>query len=280
MCPYSREARSGPKNVMSETLFKEIICQHSRMDSLRGVLIMLQNEPTLDPDFIDRIRIAKAMLGKSVEVFTVTNGSLLNRDYATALQDAGLDRIIVSIDAATKETYSRVRPGTSFEEVRKNTEDLIRIFPKGRVAVNFLRQRDNQGEMKAFVRYWSDRGAQVRFGNLTNRAGQLDAFKNLLPSSQRNALQKAIAPFFRRLIPCCPLPFETGCVLWDGRVTLCCHDWRPTEVMGDLSHEEALNVWNSERVNHHRRLLLSGRAEESTICRNCSLARHFRGYLT
>jgi MoaA/NifB/PqqE/SkfB family radical SAM enzyme len=74
-------------------------------------------EPLSHPDIVDMVRQIKA-LGSSVEL--ITNGTLLNKSLSTQLIDAGLDRLWVSLDGATPESYRDVRLGAALPEVLAN----------------------------------------------------------------------------------------------------------------------------------------------------------------
>ena len=63
------------------------------------------------------VREAKA-LGSSVEL--ITNGTLLSKAVSTELVAAGLDKLWVSLDGATPESYTDVRLGAALPEVLNN----------------------------------------------------------------------------------------------------------------------------------------------------------------
>ena len=276
-CPYpAKAALKKSRNVMPDDLFQETLRQFSRLGTVEKCVLMLQNEPFLDPRFPECVRTAKQILGTRTSVYSVTNGTAVTEKNAAALRDAGLDHIHVSIDSASEETFQKMRPGHDLRRVQAGAKTLLRTFGSGRVTVKFLQQSDNAGEEEAFERYWRARGAKVKFGKLTNRAGELDGFANLRTGTP-DLLRRALAPWMNRLIPCCPLPFTASCVLWDGRAILCCHDWGPKEAIGHLGMQSAEDIWNGPAINRHRRLLLEGRAKESPVCRDCSLAGAFWG---
>jgi MoaA/NifB/PqqE/SkfB family radical SAM enzyme len=276
-CPYPAKAASRQtRNMMPGDLFQETLRQFSRLGSVETCLLMLQNEPFLDPRFTERVRTARQILGARTFICSVTNGTAVTEKNAAALRDAGLDHIHVSVDASSEETFQKIRPGHDFGRVQEGAKTLLRAFGSGRVTVKFLQQCANAGEEEAFERDWKARGASVKFSKLTNRAGELDGFANLR-TSRPDPLRRAIAPWMNRLIPCCPLPFTASCVLWDGRAILCCHDWGPRETIGHVGGRGAEDIWNGPAINRHRRLLLEGRAAESPVCRECSLAGAFWG---
>ena len=56
-CPYPAKAASKTsRNVMSDDLFQETLRQFSQPGTVETCLLMLQNEPFLDPQFPERVR--------------------------------------------------------------------------------------------------------------------------------------------------------------------------------------------------------------------------------
>ena len=79
-------------------------------------------------------------------LFNETNWNWLKNKYET------ID-VQISVDAATKETYSKLRGG-NFDVLLKNLHMLAVLHRQGRIRkfkLNFLVQRDNFHEMIAFV---------------------------------------------------------------------------------------------------------------------------------
>jgi len=271
MCPYSSTHRQGPPTVMSDELFERVVRELHRAGTVRTICLMLQNEPLLDRRLGERVRVAREVFGDSLELVVVTHGALLTAERADELR--GFDRIEVSIDAARRETYEKIRHGLDYESVVANTR---RLLERGDtlVSVKLVLQRDNEGEEEEFARYWRSLGAAVSIDRLCNRAGSLDGFERLW--APRAGLVRRLAQrLLDRVVPCCPLPFTTAYVLADGRMVTCSHDWAPRDVVGDISSQPLEEIWNGDRLNHHRHLLWRRRTRESAVCRDCSLAGRF-----
>jgi len=276
MCPYGASGRSGPPNTMDERLYVRLLEQARRAGTTRRLALMLQNEPLLDESLAKRARQAKAILGPRCHVSTVTNGSLLTSDRADELAASGMDAIEVSVDAYRLETFERIRPGLDFETVVRNTQALLARPRRPSVAVRFLRQRDNAVEETQFVRYWKSHGGEVHLMMLSNRAGDVHAYDSIRMPNPRTP-SGHLRAMLGRFVPRCLSPFAAVTVLWDGRVLLCCHDWRPRDIVGDLTQQSLADVWNGEAMNHYRRLLWTWRTEESRVCRDCSVVRGAAG---
>ena len=274
MCPYSLVTKTGPANSMDDGLYRRILEQIRRTGTVKSFLLMLQNEPLLDRGFPDRVRVARESLGRSVHIGTVTNGAPLTPSRIDALAASGIDHVSVSIDAASEETYRRIRHGLDFRRVVENTVKLAERLGPQRVRVKFLRQRENEGEEKAFLRFWRRHGVRATFSEPSNRAGTLEFYENLR-KRRPDFWKRLVYPILNRLTPACPLPFSTLCILWDGRAITCCNDWEPRDTVGDLSSQTLSEVWRGEKINHHRHLLWTHRPNESSVCADCSLSESF-----
>jgi radical SAM family protein/iron-sulfur cluster protein len=273
MCPYSSRDKAVQTNVMDDDLFRRILNEISRFDTVKIVRLMLQNEPLLDRKLPSRARIAREVLGPSVQITTVTNGTPLTTVMIDALADSGIDRVSVSIDAIQEDTYRKIRQGLNFQRVLENTLALIERLGPRRVGVSFLRQPENEGEEGAFARYWRRHGVRLKFGRPTNRAGVLESFESVRQSP--DLWMKLVYPALNQFVPACPLPFYTACILWDGKPITCANDWGPRDTVGDLSTETLEQVWYGEKMNHYRHLLRTRRAQESLVCAGCSQAENY-----
>ncbi len=274
MCPYSSLTKTGPANVMDDGLYGQILDELRRTGSVKSFILMLQNEPLLDRQLPDRVRLARKALGRSVRIKTVTNGAPLTAAGIDALLASGIDHVMVSIDAIREETYDSIRHGLDFRRVVRNTLSLIERLGPRRVGVRFLRQRENEGEENAFASHWRRHGIGVLFTEPSNRAGWLESYERI-KKRRPDPWKKVVYPVLNRLVPACPLPFTSLNILWDGRVITCCNDWGPRDTVGDLTRQTVQQVWNGEKINHYRHLLWTHHAEQSLVCAGCSLSVRF-----
>jgi sulfatase maturation enzyme AslB (radical SAM superfamily) len=88
-----------------------------------------------------------------------TNGVLMEEKRFTDPMFRMLRFLAVSVDAATPESYAKVRRGGNFERLRKNLDWVNEALRAGRFQhpvyykVNFIVQRDNFREMADFARW-------------------------------------------------------------------------------------------------------------------------------
>jgi radical SAM protein with 4Fe4S-binding SPASM domain len=94
-------------------------------------------------------------------VYITTSGLLLNENNIEQMIRQGLNEIYISVDAATKETYERIRVGARFERVISNIKALNRAkeilgSKEPVLQLNFVLMRSNIRELPAFVRLAHD----------------------------------------------------------------------------------------------------------------------------
>lgn len=126
---------------------------------LRAYLFGL-GEPTLNRHLVDYVRELKS---HGVEVWFNTNGTLIDEEKAEALAVAGADRITVSIDGATAETYETIRRGARFDAVVRGIRSLVeaeRRHGRPRVDLSFVAMAGNIGELPRLVDLAAELGAR------------------------------------------------------------------------------------------------------------------------
>ncbi|MCR5235995.1 MAG: radical SAM protein [Lachnospiraceae bacterium] len=93
---------------------------------------------------------------KRQKLFLITNGVLLTEDKFDPLPKIyDYIELYISIDAATKETYNKLRPGGNWEKLMDNLEMLAEKNRQGllkRFRLQFVVQMDNYKEIPDFVR--------------------------------------------------------------------------------------------------------------------------------
>jgi len=97
----------------------------------------------------------------TIKIFT--NGTLLTEQKWNSLNCKDMIKWIrVSIDAATKETYEKIRRGGNFEQLVSNLEFLDRLKKEGKIKnleLTFVVQKENYKEMTNFVELGEEIGA-------------------------------------------------------------------------------------------------------------------------
>src|SRR4051794_19291276 len=147
-CPSGLRAFSRPTGMLKKDFFSDTIDQLSR--ELMYLVFYFQGEPYLNPDFLEMVRYAAL---KKIYTATSTNAHYLNDSNAKKTVESGLDRLIISIDGTTQETYEAYRIGGSLEKVIEGTRNVISWKKKlqsntPHIIFQFLVVKPNQHQIK------------------------------------------------------------------------------------------------------------------------------------
>ncbi len=265
-CPHESVSELFPEKIMSDSLFKKIIAEASGYSCVERLLLYMNNEPLTDPALAERIDYAKQML-PWVSLHILTNASLLTKETAEKLLSSKLDWIGISFHGIRKDTVERSM-GIPFENTLDNIRYLVKRSKqekKGKdyIALNYINHEFLSSKEKQDVRnFWKKEG----IGNINcleypiSRAGNVSG----------------IDPVYHKLdiIGCGSIwADEMMHIVEDGKVLLCCMDWKREVVLGDLNKESIYDVWNGRRQKVWA--MITGREQmpENFLCKKCEEAK-------
>jgi len=121
-CPYCFVSAGKRKNAptISKQNFTRIV--DLLADSGTLGICLCGGEPTLHPDLLEFISYAKDY-GMTVNM--VTNGTLINREFANRLAKAGIDLVQVSMDGSRAEIMDRLRGKGTYDRAISALQNLI-----------------------------------------------------------------------------------------------------------------------------------------------------------
>lgn len=157
-CPLTFYGSQGGAHDMSFEQFRRVIEQ---APDLERVVLHGVGEPLLNRHLPAMIRFLKA---RGVHVLFNSNAILLTRKWRQQLLASGLDEFRASLDAATPETYRRIRGVPLHDRVVRNIGDLVATrgelgLATPRIAVWFTAMRENLAELPAVARLVARVGA-------------------------------------------------------------------------------------------------------------------------
>lgn len=255
MCTQGIEDGVKGATTMDTGFAKRMIDQAAR-HGVRSIKLNWRGESALHRDLADVIRHAKSK--GILEVQMNTNGIPFTTIRIREVILAGLDRVIISMDGATKETYERIRVRASFEKLRENVmlfrsirDELGRVRPF--IRIQMVRMKDNAHEVEQFIEMWKPIVDDIRISDVSNR-GQGDH-----TVGDQVAVERA----------CCPQPWQRMIVARDGRVLPCCSDWQMEWTVGDANKEDLGAIWRGKRMTKLRQLLRDRKLDEFAPCNHC-----------
>lgn len=131
---------------------------------LEALILNGIGEPLLNPHLENFIRQAKLAMPAVGWIGFQSNGVLLTEPRAFSLMEAGLDRICLSLDAASPEVFKMLREGGGLPDVERALAALATAKRRGnrpdfQVGIEFVVMRSNLAELPAALRWAADRGA-------------------------------------------------------------------------------------------------------------------------
>ncbi|MBI3075981.1 MAG: radical SAM protein [Deltaproteobacteria bacterium] len=237
--------------------FAKRLIDEGAAHGLYSIKFNWRGEPLLHPGLAELVAYAKKK--KILEVQFNTNGIPLTERRVRELIEAGLDRIIFSMDGASKETYERIRVGAKFETLVRNVRRFYEIREEmGRkkpfIRVQMVRTKDNKDETDALFDMWEPFVDDIRVNDVSDR-GQGDH----LAVGDQVAVGRAR----------CPQPWQRMVVSRDGKVLPCCSDWYREYIIGDATKQSLTQIWRGGKMEDLRQVQRELKLDEITPCNHC-----------
>jgi len=161
MCVKQTAGCSLHEGDMSVATFTSLAPAFPHLDALilNGV-----GEPLLNPHLEAFIRAARSFMPKEGWIGFQSNGLLLTNLRAVALVDAGLDRICLSIDAATPVLFTTLREGGELSDIERamaavNNAKRVCGRPEVALGVEYVVMRRNLAELPLALAWAAEQGA-------------------------------------------------------------------------------------------------------------------------
>ncbi len=271
-CPSGLRSFTRPTGMLQEELFKKIIDElHS---SLIYLIFYFQGEPYLNPNFLNMVTYAKE---KNIYTATSTNAHYLTNENCKKTILSGLNRLIISIDGTTQETYQSYRIGGNLNKVIEGTKNMIKWKKEMKSATphlifQFLVVRPNEHQVEEVKQLAAELGVdEVRF-----KTAQIYNYKHgnrLIPQNEKFSRYKRNADgtysIVNKMLNHCWKMWHSAVVTWDGKVVPCCFDKDAHHVMGNIQNQSFSEIWRGQPYRHFRALLSKSRSHID-MCKNCT----------
>jgi radical SAM protein with 4Fe4S-binding SPASM domain len=275
-CPVGAGILTRKGGMMRPDLFGKIVNEAGK--ELRVINLFFQGEPMLNNKIGDLIQIAHK---KRIYTNMSTNGHNLTEERCQELVNAGLTRLIISLDGITRESFSIYRKGGSLEKVRDGITNILRVRKSLRsvtpfVVVQFLVFRHNEHEIPKLKSWCREVGvdrlelktAQFNdFGNDVVKPPLKNKYSRYKPVNDNQLVLKGKAYNH------CYKQWSSAVVSWDGRVAPCCYDKDLDFSPGNVTDVPMKEVWNSSAMQKFRKQILTHR-KAFEMCRNCPEGRN------
>ncbi len=271
-CPSGLRSFSRPIGMLQDDLFEKAIEELSQRTIY--LLLYFQGEPYLNRNFIRYVNLAHR---RNLYVATSTNAHYLNNEMARITVESGLDRLIISIDGTTQESYEKYRIGGHLDHVLEGTRNIVKwkhalCSAKPHLIFQMVVFSSNEHQIKDLYTLAKTIGVdEVRL-----KTAQVNDFVNgspLLPKQQqysryrKNSDEEYVLK--NKLKNQCWRLWSSAVITWDGAVVPCCFDKDALHPMGNIQASSFRKVWRNQTYRNFRSALLQSRSEIE-ICKNCS----------
>ena len=270
-CPVGNKTHiPNSKDLLSLAQFQHILEQVR--DSVHTIQFFFQGEPLLNNDLPEMIKAAS-----KAGIYTIvsTNALALTPLFAEKLMTSGLNRIIVSIDGMSEESYGAYRVGGNLHKALDGLMYLRQAKDQTasntHIELQALRLRSNEHEWSAMKRQYKVIGAD----SLTLKTAQFYDFEHgnpLMPTDERySRYTKGKDGIYRlkRKPSCSCHRLWTGCVITvTGEVLPCCYDKSAAFSFGNIFAHSLDEIYHGEKANRFRRTILQKRSRPA-MCSNC-----------
>jgi len=161
MCVKQNGVGGIPEGTMSLETFERLAPAFPHLESLvlNGI-----GESLLHPQLETFIARARALLPESASVGFQSNGMLLTDERAASLVDAGLDRICISLDTVSDDSFRSIRSGGEMRGIvaafaSLNKAKAGRRGRELRIGIEFVLMRNNLADLPAAIRWAGRSGA-------------------------------------------------------------------------------------------------------------------------
>lgn len=258
--------RSGRRQTfMKLELFEKIVEDISAFKTNLKVLRLFKDgEPTLNPDFIRMVLLAKRE-SRIERVETTTNGSRLDVGFNERLVASGIDRVVISVEGVTADRYlSFARVRFDYDAFVEKVRHLYSIRGEMKVHIKTVAQNLDlsAGEDRKFFDTFGPISDGIYIENTVASWPQFSvagAVSDEVDAYGGEAVQKEV----------CPYLYYSLSINSDGVVSPCCVDWNRELAIGSVANESLLDIWNGKALNALRRQHLFEGLGANQSCASC-----------
>lgn len=273
-----------PNKHMTYDKFLYILNQFPRLGwiGLTGI-----GEMFLNPDFMKMIEEVKK---REIYLELFDNFCFLNKEKLTKLVEWGVDKIYISLDGATKETYEKNRIGSLWERVLSNLKTLDEIKKEKKTAFpyvwfHFIVNKDNIHEVIDYVDFVNSLNIDVKGIQYTKVLHDYPEIKDMYVEIPEELMYRAMERGQKLKIHTTfnvntshKKPPVKNCCTWsqpfifvDGTVIPCCslneqndRTWQRETSLGNVFKDDMRDIWYGKKYDTMIKSIRQGK-----LCKSC-----------
>jgi radical SAM protein with 4Fe4S-binding SPASM domain len=214
---------------------------------------------------------------KGIYTATSTNAHFLNNENAKRTIESGLDRLIISIDGTTQETYEAYRKQGKLSNVIQGAKNIVKWKKQLKsktphIIFQFLVVKPNEHQIQEVY----ELAKEIGVDEVKLKTAQIYDFEQgnpLIPTIDKYARyakqDDGSYKIKNQLLNHCWKLWHSCVITWDGLVVPCCFDKDATHQLGDTKDSSFRDIWFGAAYQNFRKELLGGR-DQIDICTNCT----------
>ncbi len=251
--------------IMPWEIFLEAAKQIQQFKSkLKTLFLYGVGEPMCNKRLPEMVAHLKK-LNVAEEIAFITNGSLLDRKSSTALIDAGLDTLRISLQGMSSGKYREICDfKINFEELVENIRFFYENKGKTRLYVKIPDVALDAGDEDRFYQTFKAISDRMFVEKIVPVFHEID-YSSMIKSTSTTDLWGNVHDV--RMV--CPICFYTLTVLPNGDVYPCCMESDPAG-LGNIKHTPLPAIWNGEKHLDFLRMQLEKKRMSNDICKHCT----------
>jgi hypothetical protein len=270
-CPSGLREFTRDTGMLDLNLYKKILDEIH--PELVWLILYFQGEPFLNKNFLEFVKYAAT---KNVYIATSSNAHYFTDEMAKATVQSGLDRLIISIDGTSQDTYGKYRIGGKIEKVIEGTQNLLKWKKELGVKTphiiwQFIAFKHNEHQIPEIKKLAKEIGVD-ELGIKTAQIYDYQTSDEFIPENEKLSRYSKTDDGYKiknKLLNQCWRMWRGSVITWDGLVVPCCFDKDATHRFGNVSKQTFKEVWKGEQYNNFRNAILKSR-KEIDICTNCT----------
>ena len=261
ICGASEELTDRARGHMTWELFTGLANEATRLGPA-AVFLHAGGEPLLHPRIADMV---KELGQRGLPTHLCTNGTLLTTEIAGRLARAGLDTLVVSHPAVSRENYGACRGRLPTEGEDARLAEAMATFGQhgGRMILRAT-------VLHRFVPAGSE--GMIEFLRRWVAVPGLDGIEFTGYQPWPNHFREDLLKRLHRVARRCDLSLNRVCVLWDGTITPCSYDVNGRLAIGRWPQITLREAYNCAQIRRIRRGNVRG-FERAELCRRCLVPR-------
>lgn len=234
------------------------------------IFLFLVGEPFLNKDLPKLIAYATK---NNMHCTVSTNFNILNKKTARDIVKSKLDKLIISLDGATKETYEKIRVGGEFDRVVNNIKTIVEEKKRQKsfkpiIETQFIVTKINEHEINLFKKLSESLGVD-KYSIKTLCIPEYLYEKELARNMKKKMLPIRGPSRFKKgkikRARLCSAPRRT-IITATGDVAICCYDFNARYKIGNAFKQPFTEIWKSYNYRKIRKMM---KKRELEICKNC-----------